>query len=364
MTLPTPTDLAARLHPQCSRREVIEVREFLQQQGTFRFPTLNSGLFSASANDNEEFAATGYRNAWVRDTVHIAHVLWRTDQPGMAVRAVESLMTYFQKYRHRFADIIEGRADANDPQQRPHIRFDGDRLEEVDEKWSHAQNDALGAFFWLYLKMVAEGTLRPSPAQWDMLADFPAYFRSVRYWEDEDSGHWEETRKIAASSIGIVVGALRLLQTLLTDDKCDYAWSRTKNGVGGDELAWLQQQGEAALKMILPYECLQPDPTQHRRYDSALLFLSEPFGVVTADMAAQIADDVRNHLMGPIGIRRYLGDSYWCADYKDKLSVDERTADFSDNLAERNRLLEPGTEAQWCLFDPTLSVIYARRFAE
>ncbi|HET6406417.1 MAG TPA: hypothetical protein VFG14_00940, partial [Chthoniobacteraceae bacterium] len=78
----------------------------------------------------------------------------------------------------------------------------------------------------------------------------------------------------------------------------------------------------------------------------------------------QIATDVRSHLMGSIGIRRYLGDSYWCADYKDKLSVDQRTADFSDNLAERNRLLEPGTEAQWCLFDPTLAVIYARRFAQ
>lgn len=364
MTLPTPNELAARLHPHCSRRDVIEVREFLQQQGTFRFPTLGSGLFSASANDSEEFAITGYRNAWVRDTIHIAHVLWRTDEPGTAVRAVEALMTYFQKYRQRFTDIIDGRADGNDPQQRPHIRFDGERLQEVDEKWSHAQNDALGAFFWLYLKMITEGTLRPSPAQWNMLADFPAFFRSVRYWEDEDSGHWEETRKIAASSIGIVVAALRQLRELLTDAKCDFAWGRTENGVGHEELGWLIQQGEAALKLILPYECLQPAPTQHRRYDSALLFLIEPYGLVTGDMAEQIVNDVRGNLMGPIGIRRYLGDSYWCADYKDLMSAELRTSDFSDNLAERDRLLEKGSEAQWCLFDPIISVIHARRFAD
>ncbi len=361
MPLPTPSELASRLHPQCTRHDVIEVREFLLAQGTFRFPTLASGLFSASASEAADFGMTGYRHAWVRDTVHIAHALWRTDQPGMAVRAVEALMSFFQKYRHRFTDIIDGRTDAHDPQQRPHIRFDGDQLSEVDEKWAHAQNDALGAFFWLYLRMIAEGVLRPSPAQWNMLADFPAYFRSVKYWEDEDSGHWEETRKIAASSIGIVVAALRQLRVLLGDDKCEYAWNRTENGVSGEELAWLIKQGETALSVILPFECLQPDPTQHRRYDSALLFLIEPYGVATGDMAEQIITDVRNHLMGPVGIRRYLGDSYWCADYKDLLGAEHRTADFSDNLAERDRLMEKGTEAQWCLFDPILSVIFARR---
>ncbi len=364
MSLPTPSELAARLHPSSTAQDVIAVREFLQAQGTFRFPTLASGLFSASASEADDFGMTGYRHAWVRDSVQIAHALWRTDQPGMAVRAVEALMSFFQKYRHRFTDIIDGRADAHDPQQRPHIRFDGDHLTEVDEKWAHAQNDALGAFLWIYLRMISEGVLRPSPAQWDILADFPAYFRSVKYWEDEDSGHWEETRKIAASSIGIVVAALRQLRDLLTDAKCDFAWGRTENGVSGDELNWLIKQGETALKVILPFECLQPDPTQHRRYDSALLFLIEPYGVVTGDMAEQIITDVREHLMGPIGIRRYLGDSYWCADYKDLLGAEQRTADFSDNLAERDRLMEKGTEAQWCIFDPILSVIFARRFAE
>lgn len=361
MTFSTPSELASRLHPECTKQDVTTVREFLHAQGTFRFPTLESGLFSASASHAVGFEITGYQHTWVRDTVHIAHALWRTDQPGIAVRAVEALMTYFLKHRHRFTDIIEGRADSRDPHQRPHIRFDGHQLNEVEERWAHAQNDALGAFFWLYLRMIAEGVLRPSPAQWNGLADFPAFFRSVKYWEDEDSGHWEETRKIAASSIGIVVAALRQLRELLLDPKCHFAWSRTENGVGPQELDWLISKGEQALTLILPFECLQPDPTQHRRHDAALLFLIEPYGVVTGEMADQIIADVRKHLMGPIGIRRYLNDSYWCANYKDLLAADQRTSDFSENLAERDRLLETGTEAQWCLFDPILSVIFARR---
>jgi len=39
------------------------------------------------------------------------------------------------------------------------------------------------------------------PEQLEILGLFPLFFQAVRYWEDEDSGHWEEARKIEASSI-------------------------------------------------------------------------------------------------------------------------------------------------------------------
>ena len=41
---------------------------------------------------------------------------------------------------------------------------------------------------------------------------------------------------------------------------------------------------------------------------------------------------------------------------------EERSGNFSENLAVRDALLRPGCEAQWCLFDPLLSVIFGRRF--
>jgi phosphorylase kinase alpha/beta subunit len=61
-------------------------------------------------------------------------------------------------------------------------------------------------------------------------------------------------------------------------------------------------------------------------------------------------------------VRRYLGDSYWCADYKTLLAPDERTVDVSADMSARDRLLEPGGEAQWCLFDPIISVIHGLRY--
>jgi len=58
-----------------------------------------------------------------------------------------------------------------------------------------------------------------------------------------------------------------------------------------------------------------------------------------------------------------VGDSYWAPDYKKKLKPAERTADVSDDLSGRNRLLPAvGQEAQWCLFDPNISCIFGLNF--
>ncbi|MEK6259307.1 MAG: glycoside hydrolase family 15 protein [Planctomycetota bacterium] len=393
MTIVSDNPLAIR--EDCLAEDAGRVLEFLQERGTFRFPTLNSGLFSAAAGDGAEFDVTGYRSVWVRDNVHIAHAHLVWGERDKAIAAMVSLMSYFAKHRHRFTDAITGRSDPNEPMHRPHIRFDGERLEELNEKWSHAQNDALGAFLWLYSKLALAGHVKPSRDEALVLADIAEYFRIVRYWQDEDSGHWEEVRKVAASSIGVATAGLIAYQDWLSlptgsnfstskfvADAASVlqqtpAMNHTDAGSVGhgdanlevlnleigaiDLVEDLCQQGLSQLRAILPWECRQDDPAQRRRHDAALLFLIYPYCVVDGTLADEIAGDVTSHLMGDHGIRRYLGDSYWCADYKDKLAADQRTADFSDNLAERDRLLEPGLEAQWCLFDPILSIHYGLR---
>jgi phosphorylase kinase alpha/beta subunit len=70
---------------------------------------------------------------------------------------------------------------------------------------------------------------------------------------------------------------------------------------------------------------------------------------------------VRARLLGANGIKRYIGDSYYCQDYDKWLSPEQRAGDFSNRIELRDELLQPGCEAQWCLFDPLLSVIYGER---
>ena len=99
---------------------------------------------------------------------------------------------------------------------RPHVRFDGRTLSAIgDQRWADAQNDALGYFLWLSSTLAASGALKPDANAVSVLTRFVRYFAAIRFWQDEDSGHWEEQRKVSASSIGTVVAGLEAFADLL-----------------------------------------------------------------------------------------------------------------------------------------------------
>lgn len=325
-------DLARLVKARYVGAEIQRIFKLLSGRGTFEFERLENGLFPAAGVAPGDIS--GYHHVWVRDNVFVADALFRIGRVDEAASTARALAAFYRKHAFRFADIIEGRRDPSDPMVRPHVRFDGERLAELDEHWAHAQNDALGYFLWLHCQLARAKVVETDLALYTM---FARYFEAIRFWEDEDSGHWEETRRVRASSIGVVTGALRTLPA----------------EVGADRLV---AEGEAALEELLPAE------SEDRRYDAALIFLVHPIGVVGRADADQILRDVTECLQGEHGIRRYLGDSYWAPDYKKHLDPGERTRDFSDNLASRDLLLiEPGVEAQWCIFDPMLACAYAER---
>ena len=350
---------ARMIQPLYSLAEIQQIKSFLEQIGSLDFPALSNGLFPA-AGFGEDKTKSGYSNVWVRDNIHIAHAHYVIGKTDIAVKALSTLMQYFSRHEHRFTDIINGKADPSNPMNRPHIRFNGETLQEIKEQWAHAQNDALGYFLWMFCKLVNEGVLSPSSADLITLDLFPRYFHKIVYWEDEDSGHWEETRKISASSIGTVLAGLKELEKMLGSNKIAYHSTQSTM----EMLTSLINEGRQKLDSLLPNECIQPDKTKQRAYDAALLFLIYPLQVVDDQQKLdEILANTCEHLQGEYGIRRYLGDSYWAPDYKTKLPEGGRTVDFSDNLAARDQLLpDKGQEAQWTLFDPIISCIYATRF--
>ena len=119
--------------------ETDQLFSFLESQQTFSFPALENGLFPAAIAHE----STGYQSIWVRDNIHVAHALNAVGKTEPASKAVATLTEYFLKHRDRFDKIISGEANPKEVMQRPHIRFDGNTLGEIDEKWAHAQNDAL-----------------------------------------------------------------------------------------------------------------------------------------------------------------------------------------------------------------------------
>jgi phosphorylase kinase alpha/beta subunit len=332
----------------------------LRRCGTFLFPALPNGLFPA-ANLQQEAEYTGYSYVWIRDNIYVAYAHAVNGQTDIALKTVRTLMRYFILHRWRMERIIAGELDFQEPMNRPNIRFNGKDLSEINQKWAHAENDALGYFLWLFCRLHAAQSVPLAPEEREILTLFALYLNTVRYWEDEDSGHWEESRKIEASSIGVVMAGLRELKALLQKETGD-GFAYRGQPLTENLLDDLIDKGRENLENILPAESIQPDPRKNRRYDAALLFLIFPTGVVSGDMANRILGDVTQHLQGDIGIRRYLGDSFWAANYKSRVRPEERTIDFSDEMPARDQLAREGQEAQWCIFDPIISIIHGIRY--
>jgi Glycosyl hydrolases family 15 len=344
-------------------QDLRDIKILLQEAGTFHFPALDNGLFPAAIVEaSTEY--TGYAAVWVRDNVYVAYAHYIAGEIDIALKTVNCLMQYFHKHKIRFEDIINSQVDLDCVMERPHIRFNGRNLEEINQSWEHAQNDALGYFLWLYCKLVGDKILEPSQQDIETLALFPVYFEAISYWTDEDSGHWEETRKVEASSIGVVVASLQAFNKLIDIESSKFAhnYQYKDKLITGEFLEDLIRRGVNVLNTILPSECIQSG--RERRYDSALLFLIFPLQVIDGELADRIINDVISNLQGEYGIYRYLGDSFWCRDYED-IPENIRTTISTEReqwLRKTGRALRDGEEAQWCIFDPIISTIFGVKF--
>jgi GH15 family glucan-1,4-alpha-glucosidase len=358
-----------------------QIRQVLETHGTLTMRPLASGLFSASPLTDFS-RGTNYHAAWTRDNVHVAYAHFANGRPEVAANTAKALAAFYQTQRPRIQAIIRDPAIKQTPMQRPHVRFDGDTCRELPQDWSHAQNDALGYFVWLSVTLALRGATRVDDLDFELLADFVGYFRAIEYWTDEDSGHWEEAVKVSASSIGAVVAGLRQICELcrlaaefeqrqverrqvagVISEAARRRITETLANSGVDELT---KRGEQALSRILPAECVQDDPQKARPYDAALVFLIYPLAVVDDELADQIVDRTVQQLRGPLGIKRYLGDSFYCSDYESVMAQrrDDPTRNFSRDMASRNKLLQAGEEAQWCIFDSILSVHFGQRYRQ
>mmetsp|Transcript_128703 Transcript_128703/g.321092 ORF Transcript_128703/g.321092 Transcript_128703/m.321092 type:complete len:650 (-) Transcript_128703:379-2328(-) len=299
-------------------------------------------------------------NVWVRDNMFLALALYVSDTTGegmqSAVAIVNDVAAFFLKTAARFDDVIGGSADPNDPMSRPHVRFNGAALEENEEFWNHKQNDALGYFIWLRCRLCAQNKMRMTGDHLRLLGLMLEYLLKIEFWQDEDAGHWEEAQKIEASSVGAVTAAAKEFKRLL--DQYPGMIVPCCDGT----LDEIEERGDEALEAMLPRECAQPG--KERVVDSALLFLIYPLNLVKADMARTILKNVEDQLVAKFGVRRYNGDSFWCKDYKDKMGGGTRRAFTAEEIRQRDKMVMPGQEAQWCIFDPIISASYGNLYRE
>jgi GH15 family glucan-1,4-alpha-glucosidase len=343
-----------------SRESLAKIEEILASYRTHKILPIAHGLFTASPSQAPD-SLTGYQNVWIRDNVMVANSFRLRGQLAAAIACVKGLTLFLETQRPRFREIIADptRALKEDANRRPHIRFTAQSLGELPEKWPHAQNDALGHVLWFRFILANEGSLPLTADDYEVFRLFPDYFEAIEFWRDEDSGAWEEGRKVNNSSVGAVVAGLEEMRKSVAHSAPASAPGVVPISAGRSEkLEMLIQKGRERLATTLPFEA-----PPERLVDSALLFLLHPLNVIgSRSMQDAILKLVQARLKGPYGIKRYAGDSYFCQDYDEWFSPSEMSSDFSDRLDFRDAFLQPNCEAQWCIFDPLLSIIYGQRF--
>ena len=329
--------------------DIARLDTLLEDRKTLTLDPDSNGLFAASSGSAAK-SSTGYQDVWIRDNVMVASSFLFRGEANISTATMQGLTRLLESQEERFRAIIAEPARRQDVQARPHVRFD---FRGTSQKWSHAQNDALGYALWLRFLLANRGHLPIEQKEHSLYCLFPKYFAAIQYWTDADSGAWEEDRKVNCSSIGAVLAGLREMASWLRNNTAP----SSRHDDLPDLVQKLIRKGDDHLKRFLPYE----SPPQ-RLADAAVLFLIHPAEVVLPQQEELVLRLVQSDLERNMGIIRYTHDSYYGQDYPDWFDQTQLTADFSEQIDIRNAKLRRGYEAQWCIFDPLLSVIYGKRF--
>lgn len=283
--------------------------EIKQHLDVIRSLERTPGVYTASLDD------TFYDKAWLRDIYFITLGFFETGDIETTKRAAKALLTVFVKNKDKIDWAIENKP--HEAWQYIHARFHPETFEEYWEEWGNSQNDAVGEVLNLLvtLELMGESVIETQDEK-EMVQKIIDYLVSIKYWEDDDNGIWEENLEIHASSIGSCVAALKKAK----------------------EVEWLDvpdvviERGEHALHSLLPRESIT------KFTDLALLTLIYPFAVTTEEETLEILKNVEYHLVKNKGVIRYKLDRYY-----------------------NNNIDGYSEEAEWCFGLAWLAIIYAER---
>jgi len=172
-----------------------------------------------------------------------------------------------------------------------HARFHPETFEEFWEEWGNKQNDAIGCILFRIGELEAhhKRTILKNEDDVRIVNKLVKYLESIEYWNEGDSGMWEEAEELHASSVGACVAGLKSIKRLPGVEVPDS----------------LIQKGEETLNALLPRE------SKNKFVDLSLLSLIWPYNVVSDEQRDKILENVEYHLLREKGVIRYKGDQYY-----------------------------------------------------
>src|SRR5580698_3916093 len=165
-----------------------------------------SGLFAASKKGESE----GYDKAWLRDNFYEClafEVLGDYDTVHKTYRAI---LDIFKKHETKIDHAISQKPEA--AYQYIHPRYHPETFDEYWEEWGNKQNDSIGCVLFKIgeLEKRRKGFIVDGADDVRVLQKLVWYLSTLEYWNDPDSGMWEENEEIHSSSVGACLAGLEM----------------------------------------------------------------------------------------------------------------------------------------------------------
>ncbi len=244
-----------------------------------------SGLFAAS----KKGIGTGYDKAWLRDNFYECLAFEVVGDIDTVKKTYRAILDIFKKHEPKIDHAISAKPEYT--HQYIHPRYNPQTFEEYWEEWGNKQNDSIGCVLFKIgdLESRQKGTIIADEDDRRVVQKLVWYLSTLQYWNDPDSGMWEENQELHASSVGACLAGLM----------------SAKNIEGIEVPDELLEKGRTALRSILPRE------SKEKFVDLALLSLIWPYNILTSEETAEILNNIEYHLLRDHGVIRYKGDRYY-----------------------------------------------------
>jgi phosphorylase kinase alpha/beta subunit len=255
--------------------------DFLKQLET------HSGLFRASHPN----VKTGYDRIWIRDNIYISLAFEYLRYIDHARKIYQSLLDLLIKFEWKIDDVIRHKPTEDFMFLHPLYT---DQLKETPGGWGWKQNDAIGGLLFKVCELEQKDFhIIRNQKDLDIIQKIVYYLESIRYWEDEDNGIWEENKEIHSSSLGACIAGLEKAKSIVKVD------------------INLIENGKKQLFKQFPRESIQ------KEVDLSLLSLIYPYHLLNDDMSKIILHNVETHLSRNRGVIRYKNDHYYMNNKKE-----------------------------------------------
>jgi GH15 family glucan-1,4-alpha-glucosidase len=244
-----------------------------------------SGLFAAS----KKGVGAGYDKAWIRDNFYECLAFEVVGDLDTVKKTYRAILDIFKKHEFKIDHAISAKPSYT--HQYIHPRYHPETFEEYWEEWGNKQNDSIGCVLFKLgeLERREKGLIIKDDDDRRIVQKLVWYLSTLSYWNDEDSGMWEENQEVHASSIGACLAGLIQAHTI--------------DGIEVPEE--LIEKGRLSLASIIPRE------SQSKFVDLALLSLIWPYNVLDTKQTATVLENIEYHLLRERGVIRYKGDRYF-----------------------------------------------------